>query len=120
METIYRKVYTKDRLPGKEGVYYVEMNKGCCGLHEIHFWGHYHNRKDGKAQVRYWQNTFDWWLEEVELPDVNSIHDYAFEHRSDFTDSSEFYGFELGADFMRDFIKGKVQLNQTKDTKLTL
>jgi len=109
METIYRKVKTAERLPEKEGRYIVQ-NSDVDHPEYMLF---------NKTTEAFFGFTI-WWLEEVELPDVNSIHDYAFEHRSDFTDSSEFYGFELGADFMRDFIKGKVQLNQTKDTKLTL
>ena len=108
METIYRKVYTKDRLPEKEGVYYVEMNKGCCGLREIHFWGHYHNRKDGKAQVRYWQNTFDWWLEEVELPSEEEI-ELDRPYKAPISNEQLFknIGFIRGARYLIEFITGK-------------
>jgi hypothetical protein len=103
METIYRKVYTKDRLPHLEGTYFVKV-KDSVLYHDIYFWHHHYDDVADEDQRDYWINTFEWWLEEVELPSEQEIQRWAYE--TEMEDNG--VDFVLGVKETIKYITGKV------------
>lgn len=90
METIYRKVSAKERLPIQTGRYYTDR-----GLTN-----YFHEAL--KYPPKGFEGNVDYWLEEIELPTDEKIKTMTMEY--DFSNELIFTAFYRGAQRMRDFV----------------
>lgn len=80
--TLYRKVFTKDRLPDYSGRY--DTNNG------------------GMAFINISDSTCEWWLEAFELPNEDDIYSVSDSFRT----AEQMNAFEQGANYILNKLKG--------------
>lgn len=99
MNTIYRKVSVKERLPKEDNIYLTNLG-----------WNKYRIRKPtDRTEYQLWIHEIDeesgsplsWWLEETRLPDDEQIHDWVCESKEGILFGERREDFEEGAKWMR-------------------
>lgn len=71
-DTIFIKRYpAKGEFPKEEGNYHVVIRS--TGEKDIMGWFEHTSLQSRKWQVEYWEDTFDFWLEPVEIPSEEEI-----------------------------------------------
>lgn len=96
METIFRKVSAKERLPFALGDY--DTNMGLLN---------YYDRHSGNWRNKAGYGTFkpDWWFEEIELPTDEDIKkEYSYGMRVTASYQQRMDDMRKGAKWMRDFV----------------
>jgi hypothetical protein len=81
---LYREVKVSERLPEKQGPYFVMISEHSkttleasqiFGQHDIYYW-----QDNDKDEKEFWVNTFESWLEPIEIREEDIRHWIIYTH----------------------------------------